>query len=87
MAVELFATAAVLARTQWLIDDRGIAACTHEVDLCDLFVTDAGRRFGAARDSLQSIQDETRRAIARSIRDEGGYAVRDALLDWPQRAE
>ncbi len=87
MAVELFATAAVLARTQRLITDRGIAACVHEVDLCDLFVADAGRRFGAARDTLQSIQDETRRAIARSIRDEGGYAVPDALLDWPQRTE
>ena len=87
MAVELFATAAVLARTQWLIADRGIAACAHEVDLCDLFVADAGRRFAGARDTLQSIQDETRRAIARSIRDEGGYAVPDALLDWPQRTE
>lgn len=87
MAVELFATAAVLARTQRLIDDRGIAACAHEVDLCDLFAADAGRRFGAARDALQSIQDETRRAIARSIRDEGGYAVADALLDWPQGTE
>ncbi len=87
MAVELFATAAVVARTQRLIDDRGIAACGHEVDLCDLFAAEAGRRFAAAREALQSIQDETRRAVARSIRDEGGYAVPDALLDWPQRTE
>jgi ACAD9/ACADV, C-terminal domain len=87
MAVALFATAAVLARTQRLIDDRGIAACAHEVDLCDLFAADAGRRFAAARESLQSIQDETRRAIARSIRSGGGFTVPDALLDWPQRTE
>lgn len=87
MAVELFATAAVLARTQRLITERGIAACAHEVDLCDLFAADAGRRFAAARDTLQSIQDETRRAIARSMRDAGGYAVPDALLEWPQQRE
>lgn len=87
MAVELFATAAVMARTQRLIDERGIAACAHEVDLCDLFVIEAGRRFGTARDALQSLQDETRRAVARSIREGGGYAVSDALLDWPERTE
>ncbi|HEY5219456.1 MAG TPA: acyl-CoA dehydrogenase family protein [Gemmatimonadaceae bacterium] len=83
MAVELFATTAVLARTQRLIDERGIGACAHEVDLCDLFAMDAGLRFRAARQALHSIQDETRRAVARSIRARGGYAVSDALLEWP----
>ncbi|HET7632624.1 MAG TPA: acyl-CoA dehydrogenase family protein [Gemmatimonadaceae bacterium] len=87
MAVDLFATAAVLARTQRLIEERGIAACAHEVDLCDLFVVDAGHRFRAARESLQSLQDETRRVVARSIRDGGGYAVDDALLDYPIPSE
>jgi acyl-CoA dehydrogenase family protein 9 len=87
MAVELFATAAVLARTQRLIVTHGIAASAHEVDLCDLFVIEAGRRFRTARDALQSLQDETRRVVARSIRDRGGYAVPDALLDWPERTE
>ena len=87
MAIALFATAAVLARTQRFIAERGIAACTHEVDLCELFVVDAGHRFRTARDALQSLQDETRRQVARSIRSGGGYAVPDALLDWPQRTE
>jgi len=87
MAVELFATAAVLSRTQRLVDERGIAACAHEVDLCDLFAVEAGLRFRAARDALLSIQDETRRAVARSIRIAHGYAVDDPLLDWPQRTE
>ena len=87
MAVELFATAAVLARTQQLIAERGIAACTHEVDLCDLFAVEAGLRFRAARESLQSLQDETRRTVARSIREGHGYTVPDALLDWPTRPE
>jgi len=87
MAVELFATTAVLARTQQLVAERGIAACAHEVDLCDLFAVEAGLRFRAARDSLQSLQDETRRAVARSVREGRGYAVPDALLDWPTRPE
>ncbi len=87
MAIELFATAAVLSRTQRLIAERGIASCTHEVDLCDLVAAGAGRRFRAARESLQSLQDETRRAVARSIRDGGGYRVADTLLHWPQRTE
>lgn len=87
MAIELFATAAVLSRTQRLVAERGIASCTHEIDLCDLFAADAGRRFRAARESIQSLQDETRRVVARSIRDGGGYGVADALLHWPQRTE
>ena len=87
MAVELFATAAVLARTQQLIAERGVAACVHEVDLCDLCVVDAGLRFRAARQALQSLQDETRRAIARSVREYGGYAVGDALMDWSEPTE
>ncbi|MDE3216011.1 MAG: acyl-CoA dehydrogenase family protein [Gemmatimonadota bacterium] len=87
MAVELFATAAVLARTQWLIAERGIAACAHEVDLCDLCVVEAGLRFRAAREALQSLQDETRRAIARSVREAGGYAPADALMDGSERME
>src|SRR6185437_10554678 len=38
IAIELFATACVLARTQGLIDQRGAAECGLELDLCDLFV-------------------------------------------------
>ncbi len=87
MAMELFATATVLARTQQLIETRGIAACAHEVDLCDLFAVEAGLRFRAARESLQSLQDETRRVVARSLRETRGYAVPDALLDWPERGK
>lgn len=87
MATEVFATAAVLARTQQLIEARGVAACMHEVDLCDLFAVEAGLRFRTARDAVQSLQDETRRVVARSVREAGGYAVPDALLDWPERME
>ena len=87
MTIELFATAAVLARTQRLLEAGDAAARQHEVDLCDLFVVEAGRRFRTAREALQSRQDETRRAVAQSVRSARGYQVPDALLEWPPRGD
>jgi len=81
MAIELFATACVLARTQKLIDARGAGQTGGELDLCDLFVVESGRRFRAARVSLQSPQDETRRRVAQHVRAAGGYGVHDAILN------
>ena len=80
MAIELFATACVLARTQLLLEQRGEAGCTHELELCDLFVIEAGRRFRSHRQAIQSPQDEARRAVARGVREAGGYGVTSALL-------
>ena len=68
MAIELFATACVLARTQRLLEERGEAGCAHELALCDLFVIESGRRFRSSRGALQSAQDETRRNVARRAR-------------------
>src|SRR5688500_16280200 len=81
MAIELFATACVIARTQQLLDEQGEAACERELALCDLFVIEAGRRFRASRVAIQSPQDETRRAVARHVRNAKGYGVVDALLE------
>jgi hypothetical protein len=80
MAVELFATACVLARTQALLAEREEAGCGRELALCDLFVVEAGRRFRASRLALESPQDETRRVVARDVREAGGYGVADAIL-------
>jgi alkylation response protein AidB-like acyl-CoA dehydrogenase len=80
MAIELFATACVLARTQRLLEERGEAGCERELALCDLFVVEAGRRFRANRITLQSAQDETRRVVARHVREAGGYGVVNTLL-------
>jgi alkylation response protein AidB-like acyl-CoA dehydrogenase len=80
MAVELFATACVLARTQQLIEQRGEAGCERELALCDLFVIEAGRRFRACRQAIESRQDELRRVVARGVRDSGGYGVTNAIL-------
>jgi acyl-CoA dehydrogenase family protein 9 len=80
MAIEMFATACVLARTQRLLEERGEAACAHEIALCDLFVVESGRRFRASRGALQSAQDAGRRGIARAVRHAGGYRVASAIL-------
>jgi hypothetical protein len=80
MAIELFATACVMGRTQRLLDERGEEGCAHELDLCDLFIVEAGRRFRASRGALQSPQDEGRRAVARGVRAAGGYGVPSAIL-------
>jgi alkylation response protein AidB-like acyl-CoA dehydrogenase len=81
MAVELFATACTLARTQREIAERGAGACERELDLCDLFVVESGRRFRAGREQLQSPLDETRRKVARRVRGDAGYGVTDAILE------
>jgi hypothetical protein len=80
MAVELFATACVLSRTQALLEERGEPGCARELALCDLFVVESGRRFRSSRLSLQSAQDELRRTVAAQAREAHGYGVEDAIL-------
>lgn len=87
MAIELFATGCVLARTQRLIDERGAALATHEIELCDLFVIESGRRFRASREALLSGQDELRRSVAHTVRSAGGYYVADSILEAGTTAE
>jgi len=84
MAIDLFATASVIARTQSLIDERGIETCEREIALCDLFCVEAGRRFRTNRGMLDSREEEldnTRRGIAGFVREGKGYFVTDAILD------
>jgi acyl-CoA dehydrogenase family protein 9 len=82
MAIELFATACVLSRTQRLIEERGIENCAHELTLCDLFCVESGRRIRDARQALEPREDELddrRRAAAASVRARRGYSVADVL--------
>lgn len=84
MAIDLFATAAVIARTQSLIDERGVETCEREIALCDLFCVEAGRRFRANRGMLDSREEEvdnSRRGVAGFVREGKGYFVTDAILD------
>jgi acyl-CoA dehydrogenase family protein 9 len=84
MAIELYATAATIARTQRLIDERGMERCEREIALCDLFCVEAGRRFRAQRNALDGLEEEVddrRRAIAATVREAAGYFVPDPILD------
>lgn len=84
MAIDLFATACVIARTQSLIDERGIEKCEREIALCDLFCVEAGRRFRGSRHMLDARGDDvddTRRSVASSVRGGKGYFVTDAILE------
>ena len=84
MAIELYATAAVIGRTQRLIDDRGVGGSERERALCDLFCVTAGRRFRAQRQALAGREDpvdDTRRTIAAAVRTAAGYFVDDPVLE------
>ncbi|HEX5581259.1 MAG TPA: acyl-CoA dehydrogenase family protein [Gemmatimonadaceae bacterium] len=89
MAIEMYATAAVLSRTQRLIEERGVEGCERELALCDLFCVEAGRRFRAQRialDEREAEVDDTRRAVAAAVRAEQGYWVPDAILELEEGA-
>lgn len=81
MAIELYARACVLSRTQRLIRERGLEAIERELHLCDLFCVQSGRRFKENRENLESPQDATRRAIAADLRKAGGGFVPDSVLE------
>src|SRR5688500_2901725 len=80
MAIELFATASVIARTQRLIDARGAEQCARELAMCDLFCAEAGRRFRAARVRVESPEEETRREGAGRGGEAGGEFVWGGML-------
>ncbi len=86
MAILLFATVSVLARTQGLVEERGMEACADELALCDLFCVEAGLRFRECRQMLDSAPYDGRRAVAATVRAGEGYVVEDALLELPAAA-
>ena len=84
MAIELLATICVISRTQSLIEEKGVDACSREIELCDLFCVDSGRRFRNNRMALSGHEEEvdsTRRGVAAVVRLEKRYFVSDAILD------
>lgn len=90
MAIEMYATACTIARTQSLIDASGAEGAAREITLCDLFCVESGRRFRANRIALDAGEedvDDRRRGVAAAVREAGGYFVRDAILDEPAGAD
>lgn len=83
MAIELFATACVISRTQSLLETAVEPECARALELCQLFVVESGRRFRAARialDGLEEELDDARRSIASAIRAGGSYTIPDPIL-------
>lgn len=84
MAIELFARAATISRTQRLLADGDEATHADVLALCDLFCVLSGRRFRAARNALDNSEDavdDARRAAAAAVRAAEGYYVFDSILD------
>jgi acyl-CoA dehydrogenase family protein 9 len=84
MAIELFARAATIARTQSVIDAKGARASANEIALCGLFSVESGRRFRTNRDALESKEeavDALRRRVASAVRGAGGAPTDDPILD------
>jgi acyl-CoA dehydrogenase family protein 9 len=83
MAIELWARAATLLRTQNELDRHGAQACEHEMSLCGMFCVESGRRFRGNRNALDEREDELddhRRAIAGVVRAAGGAVATDPVL-------
>jgi acyl-CoA dehydrogenase family protein 9 len=83
MAVELFATACVISRTNADIATRGAEACAEEIATCDLFCVESGKRFRLARQALDGREDEVddrRRSVAAAVRAKQGYFAADTIL-------
>ena len=85
MAIELFATACVIARTQKVLDDNGEENAERELSMCDLFCVEAGLRFRSSRAALSGDADAVdakRRTVATDLREAGGYFAGDTILDY-----
>jgi hypothetical protein len=62
MAIELYARGTTIARTQRLIDERGVERCEREIALCDLFCVESGLRFRRARGAGRQRRERGRHA-------------------------
>ena len=83
MAIDLFATACTMSRTQRVIEttpgDVGLGA--RALAMCELFCVEAGLRFRANRLALESESvDEHRRVVAGHVREQHGYSIPDAVI-------
>jgi acyl-CoA dehydrogenase family protein 9 len=85
MAIELFATACVLSRTQSLLIGGDDARAEEALMLCDIFCVDSGLRFRSARVALAGgsggAVDEKRKGVATIIRRDAGYGIPDSILN------
>jgi len=84
MAIELFATACVISRTQSLLANSDDSQGQEALDLCDIFCVDSGLRFRSARVALAGgsggAADDKRKDAAAAVRRDKGYGITDSIL-------
>jgi acyl-CoA dehydrogenase family protein 9 len=73
MAIDLYATAAVIARTTRAIEKRGEEGARREIELTSVFVGAAQRRLAETVSLFDNNDDELRKAIASRAYADGGY--------------
>jgi acyl-CoA dehydrogenase family protein 9 len=75
MAIDLYAIAAVVARTTRSIEKRGEEGARRELDLATIFVASAERRLAETARAFDANDDELRKAIASRAYVDGGYPL------------
>jgi acyl-CoA dehydrogenase family protein 9 len=73
VAIDLYAIAAVIARTSRVIERRGEEGARREIDHTAIFVAQAEKRLAANVASFDRNDDELRKAIASRAYVDGGY--------------
>ncbi|GAC1594921.1 MAG: acyl-CoA dehydrogenase family protein [Myxococcales bacterium] len=78
IAIDLLAMCATISRTSLLIERRGLAACTQELNMTFAFCQEAKRRIRGNLRASQKNNDEELKAVADHVLSVGGYE-RDLL--------
>jgi len=73
MAMDLYATAAVISRTTRAIQARGEEGARREIDLATIFVAGAERRLESNTKAFERNDDELRKSVASRAYTDGGY--------------
>ncbi len=73
MAIDLYGTAACIARTTRAIERRGVEGARREIDLTSVFVSGAESRLASSSKAFDHNDDELRKAVASKAYVDGGY--------------
>ncbi len=73
IAIDLFVGLCVVSRVSQMIEKRGEAACQDELHIAKLFTQQAKRRMNSNLRRLERNEDDSLRALAKSILADGKY--------------
>jgi acyl-CoA dehydrogenase family protein 9 len=73
IAIELYAIAAVIARTTRAIERHGEEGARREIDCASVFVAASERRLAHTVSEIEKNDDELRKAVASKTYTDGGY--------------